>query len=121
MDIAVEYIERKNSFVAAQLAAGFKTCQVVQGRKYDKVLVNDEVRYFIDKNDWTIYGAKSDVQHNTRRIFGTLRTQEQFDWFTAFPKTGTEAEQAWLDREAQIQKNYKKRGRPRKNPITVAP
>jgi hypothetical protein len=114
MDTAIEYIERKNSFVAAQLGAGFKSCQAVHGRKYDKVLVNDAVRYFIDKHDWTIYGAKSDVQHNTRRVYGTLRTQEQFDWFTAFPKTGTEAEVAWLTRETEIAKNYKPRGRPKK-------
>jgi hypothetical protein len=114
MDTAIEYIERTNSFVAAQLAAGFTSCQAVAGRKYDKVLVNDAVRYFIDKQDWTIYGAKSTVQHNTRRVYGTLSTQDQFDWFTAFPKTGTEAEAAWLAREAALAKNYKPRGRPKK-------
>jgi hypothetical protein len=114
MDTAIEYVERKNSFVAAQLGAGFKSCQPVAGRKYDKVLVNNAVRYFIDKQDWTIYGAKSDVQHNTRRVYGTLRTQEQFDWATAAPKVGTEAEAAWNAREAAIAKNYKKRGRPKK-------
>ena len=75
-------------------------------------------RYMVDRNSWVIYGIKSWAQINERRTYGTLDTVDQYDWSAHYgiPKAGTEAEKLHLKREAEISKNFKPRGRPRKNP-----
>lgn len=68
--------------------------QIDAGRKFDRVLVgfayvNDkgeieqtpqEVWYFVDRFDGTIYGKKSDVAPNTRWWFGTIYTASDWKW-----------------------------------------
>lgn len=111
------YNELVNTLVVALKPTG--NVRLQPGRKYDKIYVGDRVEYFVDKNSWVIYGAKSNAQHNTRRQYGDLRTVEQFDWMNSTPKAGTTAEALWNERESEIRKSYKKRGRPRKNPVTT--
>ena len=127
LDRAVEYVEKLEKFRQAFQAAD-KGCQdfgemveIETGRKFDKVYVKTSVqklgRYMVDRNSWVIYGIKSWAQINERRTYGTLDTVDQYDWssFYGVPKAGTEAEKLHLKRETEIAKNFKPRGRPRKN------
>jgi len=127
LDRAVEYVQRLEKFRQAFQAAD-KGCQdfgetveIETGRKFDKVYVKTSVqklgRYMVDRNSWVIYGIKSWAQINERRTYGTLDTVDQYDWssFYGVPKAGTEAEKLHLKRETEIAKNFKPRGRPRKN------
>ena len=127
LDRAVEYVQRLEKFRQAFQSAD-KGCQdfgetveIETGRKFDKVYVKTSVqklgRYMVDRNSWVIYGIKSWAQINERRTYGTLDTVDQYDWssFYGVPKAGTEAEKLHLKREAEIAKNFKHRGRPRKN------
>ena len=128
LDRAVEYVEKLEKFRAAFQAADRgcqdfgETVQIETGRKFDKVYVQTNVqklgRYMVDRNSWVIYGIKSWAQINERRTYGTLDTVDQYDWSAHYgiPKAGTEAEKLHLKREAEISKNFKPRGRPRKNP-----
>lgn len=116
METAVVYTELVDRFVGTlTLAVGGTTLK--SGRKFDRIMINGNVTYFIEKDTQNIYGAKSDVQYNPRRLYGDLTTVDQFDWVTATPLPNTAAEKQWAEREAEIQKNYKPRGRPRKNPV----
>jgi len=127
LDRAVEYVEKLEKFRQAFQSAD-KGCQdfgetveIETGRKFDKVYVKTSVqklgRYMVDRNSWVIYGIKSWAQINERRTYGTLDTVDQYDWssFYGVPKVGTEAEKLHLKRETEIAKNFKPRGRPRKN------
>ncbi len=127
LDRAVEYVEKLEKFRQAFQSAD-KGCQdfgetveIETGRKFDKVYVKTSVqklgRYMVDRNSWVICGIKSWAQINERRTYGTLDTVDQYDWssFYGVPKAGTEAEKLHLKREAEIAKNFKPRGRPRKN------
>jgi hypothetical protein len=127
LDRAVEYVEKLEKFRQAFQSAD-KGCQdfgetveIETGRKFDKVYVKTSVqklgRYMVDRNSWVIYGIKSWAQINERRTYGTLDTVDQYDWssFYGTPKSGTEAERLHQKREAEIAKNFKPRGRPRKN------
>lgn len=114
MEQAVKFIELSNSFVA-ELLKSFKQVERVQGRRFDRIKCDNTVRFFVDRNSWDIYGAKSSFQFNPRRWYGTLETVTEYEWASApAPKTGTNAERIFIKREAEIQKNYKPRGRPRK-------
>ena len=128
LDRAVEYVEKLEKFRQAFQSAD-KGCQdfgetveIETGRKFDKVYVKTSVqklgRYMVDRNSWVIYGIKSWAQINERRTYGTLDTIDQYDWAPHYgiPKAGTEAEKLHLEREAEIAKTFKPRGRPRKNP-----
>lgn len=114
MDTAVMYTELMDKFKNALSSKG--TVEVLPGRRFDRVVFDESVMYFVERHNWTIYGAKSSFQFNPRREHGTLNTVDQYDWTTGLPIAGTEAEKIWNEREAEIQKNYKPRGRPRKNP-----
>jgi hypothetical protein len=127
LDRAVEYVEKLEKFRQAFQSAD-KGCQdfgetveIETGRKFDKVYVKTSVqklgRYMVDRNSWVIYGIKSWAQINERRTYGTLDTIDQYDWAPHYgiPKVGTEAERLHLKRESEIAKNFKPRGRPRKN------
>jgi hypothetical protein len=128
LDRAVEYVEKLEKFRQAFQAVDRgcvdhgDTIQIETGRKFDKVYVQTKHqklgRYMVDRNSWVIYGIKSWAQINERRVFGTLDTVDQYDWapFQGVPKQGTEAEKLHLKRESEIAKNFKPRGRPRKNP-----
>ena len=127
LDRAVEYVEKLEKFRQAFQAADRgcqdfgETVEIETGRKFDKVYIKTSVqklgRYMVDRNSWVIYGIKSWAQINERRTYGTLDTVDQYDWssFQGIPKAGTEAEKLHLKREAEIAKNFKPRGRPRKN------
>lgn len=96
------------------------TVHIQTGRKFDKVYIKTSAgdpmgRYMIDRNSWEIYGIKSWAQINPRRVYGTLDSVDEYDWshYYGRPKTGTNAEAEYNKREADIQQNYKPRGRPR--------
>ena len=128
LDRAVEYVTKLEKF-RARLESQDKGCtqsgdtvHVEKGRKFDKVYIqtaNQKLgRYMVDRNSWVIYGIKSWAQINERRTYGTLDTVDQYDWSSYYgaPKSGTEAEKLHLAREAEIAKQFKPRGRPRKTP-----
>lgn len=115
MEQAVKFIQLTNDFIT-KLLTTYKTVQRHEGRRFDRIECDGLMKYFIDRNSWEIFGAKSSFQYNSRRVYGTLDSIEQYDWSGVLPKpiVGTPAERIHLEREAEIQKNYKPRGRPRK-------
>jgi hypothetical protein len=118
MEQAIKYTEHMNEFVGVLMKTpGIKTGYTKNGRRFDRIVTNGAVKYFVDRHSWEIFGAKSSFQYNPRRQYGKLDTVAQFDWATGAPKAGTVVEQSWQAREAQIQSNYKPRGRPRKTPV----
>ena len=118
MDTAIQYTENMNAFVGTLTQTkGIKNVERANGRRFDRILVNGEVRFFVDKTTWEIFGAKSDFQYNPRRQYGKIDTAQDFDWVALRPLAGSSIESVWLNREAEIQKSYKPRGRPRKNPV----
>lgn len=121
MEDAVRYIELKNAFVDALMSASaeVRSVNVMKGRKYDRVAVNDSVTYFIEKDSRKIFGAKSDSQYNPRREFGTLETLDQMDWATATPKPNTQLALDLEVRENLIKAGYKQRGRPPKAKVAT--
>lgn len=114
MDTAVKFTELENSF--AKTVNG----QIAPGRRFDRVMVNGSTKYFVDRNSWAIFGAKSSFQYNPRRAYGTLETVDQYDWTgdVPVPVPGTAAERLHNEREARIIAGYKPRGRPRKVAVT---
>lgn len=115
MEQAVKYADGMAKFKQVlDKTAGVQTVEVKTGRRFDRVAVDGQVRYFVDRHSWEIYGAKSSFQFNPRRIYGKLETVDQFDWITNKPIDGTPASIAFYTRESDIQKNYKPRGRPKK-------
>lgn len=115
MDTAVRYIELMKAFTDI-LQKQFTNVATYPGRKFDRVAINDAITYFVDKDSWKIYGAKSAAQYNPRREYGGLDTADQFDWATGVAKANTALAEYLEEREAVIAAGYKKRGRPRKTP-----
>jgi hypothetical protein len=113
LDKVVKYIEYTNEFITT-LLNNHKMVERLEGRRFDRIKCDNKVLFFIDKVTWDIYGAKSSFQHNSRRVYGTIDINSQWDWKTLQPITGTAAEKFHGERESAISKNYKKRGRPRK-------
>ena len=117
MEQAIKYTENMNTFVSTLTKTkGITSVERKDGRRFDRVLTNGTVKYFVDRHTWEVFGAKSSFQYNPRRQYGKLDTVTQFDWTTNTPLPGSEIESSWTAREAEIQKSYKPRGRPRKNP-----
>lgn len=117
MEDAIRYTELVNTFVVELLGAGAGNVEVKKGRKFDRVFTtNGNAQFFIDKINWNIYGAKSNVQFNQRRWYGTLETVDQFSWTgdSPSPKIGSVVEVHFNDRERSFTSKYKRRGRPRK-------
>jgi hypothetical protein len=115
METAIRYTELMNAFVNTLLTSGYKTVEVLKGRRFDRLVLDDTaVHYFVDTTSWVIYGAKSGTQYNPRREYGKLDTVDQFDWALNLPKPGTVLAEYLETRENAIASNYKKRGRPRK-------
>jgi hypothetical protein len=117
MENAIKYVEGMDAFTALLRKVLMKNdavVEIISGRKFDRILIDEGVEYFVDKQTSIIYGAKSALQYNPRRSYGTLDTVEQFDWTTNLPLEGTAIEAEWHAREEAIQAGYKKRGRPRK-------
>ena len=117
MEQAIQYIEQFDIFLALLRKVTMKNHAAIEtiiGRKFDRIVINGAASYFVNKHSHIIYGAKSPLQYNPRRSYGTLATVEQFDWTTNTPLEGTPIEGEWNAREKAIQSGYKKRGRPRK-------
>lgn len=121
MEDAIRYIELLNALVGAIIASTteIKSVNVIKGRKYDRLAVNDSVTYFVEKDSRKIFGAKSDSQFNPRREFGTLETVDQMDWATGTPKPLTQLALDIEVRENFIKAGYKKRGRPPKAKVVA--
>jgi hypothetical protein len=120
MDRAIRYVELYKSFVVELLGAGNQSVITHICRKFDRVVVNGKTKYFVDKNTWDIFGAKSESQFNPRRWYCTLETVDQFNWAgEPTPKEGSDAYLLLAQREAKIKAGYKKRGRPKKNAVAV--
>ena len=117
MENAIKYVEQMQRLVDI-LATSYTSTEIQKGRRFDKVILDKRVRYFVEHDTCNIFGAKSAWQYNPRREYGTLDTIEQYDWTTGQPLKETAAYAANSLRESIITKNYKKRGRPRK---VVAP
>lgn len=120
MEQAIKFIEQSNNFVTKLLESS-QSVQRIEGRRFDRYEVDGEVQFFVDRTSWEIFGAKSSFQYNPRRTYGTLDVVSQYDWSGLLPKpiAGSQAERIHNEREAEIAKNYKPRGRPRKNPVKV--
>ena len=118
MNDAITYVEQMDAFItllSREVALkDHVLVETISGRKFDRILIDDYTEFFVDKQTSIIYGAKSPLQYNPRRSYGTLATVEQFDWTTNLPLEGTPIEGEWNAREEAIQAGYKKRGRPRK-------
>ena len=117
MENAIKYVEQMDTFLTLLRKVLMKNqdaVDVLSGRKFDRILIDDYTEFFVDKQTSIIYGAKSPLQYNPRRSYGTLATVEQFDWTTNLPLEGTVMETELAAREDAIQAGYKKRGRPRK-------
>lgn len=115
MEHAIKFVELTNDFINTLLKT-HKSVTRLEGRRFDRIQCDDTVRFFIDRNSWEIFGAKSSFQYNPRRVYGTLDVTNQYDWSGILPKpmSGSSAERIHNEREAAIVKNYKPRGRPRK-------
>jgi hypothetical protein len=123
MNDTITYVEQMDTFLTLLrkiLMKRLSAVESISGRKFDRIMIDDATEYFVDKNSRIIYGAKSPLQYNPRRSYGTIDTVEQFDWTTNTPIAGTPVEAEWQAREDAIQSAYKKRGRPRKV-VTTAP
>lgn len=120
MEQAIKFVELSNSFVSTLLKS-HKSVERREGRRFDRFECDNEVRFFVDRNSWEIFGAKSSFQYNPRRTYGTLDSVTQYDWSPVFPTpiAGSQAERIHNEREAEIQKTYKPRGRPRKTPVVT--
>lgn len=61
------------------------------GPKYTRIRVGMSIRYFIEKSTGKIYAANSYKAPNFNRSFGTLETQDEFNWgnYEAFAKSGS--------------------------------
>lgn len=115
MEQAIQYNEYMDKFKATLEAAQSPAIvNVVDGRRFDRVVVNGNPAYFVDRHTWEIYGAKSSFQYNPRRWYGKLNQAHEFDWKTKEPVAGTALEAEWNKREHGIKQNYRPRGRPRK-------
>jgi hypothetical protein len=117
MENAIKYVEQMDTFLTLLRKVLMKNqaaVETINGRKFDRIVIDEGVEFFVDKQTSIIYGAKSPLQYNPRRSYGTLDTVEQFDWTTNLPLEGTPIEAEWIAREDAIQAGYKKRGRPRK-------
>jgi hypothetical protein len=117
MERAIKYIEQFDIFLTLLRKVTMKNHAAIEtiiGRKFDRIVIDGAVTYFVDKKNSVIYGTKSPLQYNPRRSYGTLDTVMQFDWTTNTPLPGSPVEAEWNAREKAIQSGYKKRGRPRK-------
>ena len=117
MEQAIKYIEEMDIFLTLLRKVTMKNHAAIEtiiGRKFDRIVIDGAVTYFVDKKNSVIYGTKSPLQYNPRRSYGTLDTVMQFDWTTNTPLPGSPVEAEWNAREKAIQSGYKKRGRPRK-------
>lgn len=128
LDRAVEYVQKLEHFRSTfeRADSGCNTLDykvmVETGRKFDRVFVKTKTqklgRYFVDRNSWIIYGIKSWNQVNERRQYGTLDTVDEWDWsfHYATPIAGTKSETLHNNREEEIARTHRPRGRPKKNP-----
>jgi len=118
MENAIKYVEQMDAFItllSREVALkDHVLVETISGRKFDRIVIDGAVTYFVNKHSHVIYGAKSPLQYNPRRSYGTLDTVMQFDWTTNTPLPESLVEAEWNAREKAIQSGYKKRGRPRK-------
>lgn len=68
---------------------GLKTIHIFafleSGRKFDKIMLRNEngtaiVRYFVDRTNGNIYGAKSPLAPNFKWYFGDIYRSNKWEW-----------------------------------------
>ena len=72
-------------FLLERLANGERKIVYKEGRKFDKVIIDGSVRYFINRANGTVYGAKSALAPNFDWWFGTIYESEKWDWSDYHP------------------------------------
>lgn len=87
-----EYDKKLNDFVnmLSSLTARSEDYAYLQsGRKYDKIVItsanNHLVRFFVDKSDGSVYGARSRLAPNLKWWFGTIYTTDEWIWASYHP------------------------------------
>jgi hypothetical protein len=80
LTVVDNYTKAANTLIDTLISSGHPTAQFVEGRKYHKVKIDGIVRYFIDANSGSIYGAKSQVAPNFKWYFGTIYTTNLWNW-----------------------------------------
>lgn len=50
------------------------------GRKFVKIIIENGVRYFVEKSTGNIYGSKSRLAPNLHHYFGTIYNASKWDW-----------------------------------------
>jgi len=120
IQVTPEYKSNLDRFVATLTAAHTEPFASSSGRKFDKVYrVSEEGKkcaFMVRRADSTIFGTKSWVMINYRRLFGTLSTIGDWTWTgkRPMPISGTVSETEHKLREAGFTANYGPRGRPKK-------
>lgn len=89
-----EYDKKLNDFVQLLTEEQKKIApdayaHLKSGRKYDRVFITmggcTSVRYFVDRSDGAIYGARSLLAPNLKHWFGTIESPEEWHWSDFHP------------------------------------
>lgn len=78
--INVEYQTKIAKFVETLQSLSNFNIELISGRKYDRISINQSIRYFVEKSTGTIYGSKSRAAPNLNWWFGSLDTIQDWDW-----------------------------------------
>jgi hypothetical protein len=57
-----------------------KEVKSILGRKFVKIVIDNSVRYFVEKKTGVIYGSKSRFAPNFHHYFGTIYNADKWDW-----------------------------------------
>ena len=65
--------------------------RISSGRQFDKIVIGNGVRYFVERLSGTVYASASRNAPNFNRSFGTVYSQDDFNWgaYEARAKPGT--------------------------------
>ena len=56
------------------------------GRRFDKININGDLAFFVEKESGTIYGVRSPVAPNFKHYYGTLDTAPLWKWENDVPE-----------------------------------
>lgn len=87
----MDYTTHFDNFLI-QLGGGFVNATRLEGRKFDKVMINGAVKYFVARNDGKnytkgdIFGKKSPIAPNFKWYYGSIENALKWDWTGDQPK-----------------------------------